>query len=368
MKLAGAHRRLLVVDDDPVVRKTLALCLSDNYDVTTVESGESAIEVFESQSFPVVVLDLRMGGISGIETLKKLKERQEPPSVIILTAHGSMETAISAVNLGAFNYLTKPFDRTHLLQVVEQGYEAYSRQRAREQETRERLTGIHDAFFAHLCHEFNTPLNGIIGFSELLAESVPDTEHAAWAREISVSGDRLHEVLMEMVDYISVSHLAASGVEEEFVPHQLIQSLKQTFHAKNVHVEINPGDSRSVRGPSKAVFILARQLAKMVARSSSSLQINVRTDERSVEDPQIHLTVRAIGSTEKGVGSLDETKLLHPYRVHEDSFDLPSLELELATLRKIAEYAGGVVECRRTLKGETHFSVRIPVTHPEEGE
>lgn len=368
MKLAGAHRRLLVVDDDPVVRKTLALCLSDDYDVTTVSSGESAIEVFENQEFPVVVLDLRMGGISGIETLKRLKERQEPPSVIILTAHGSMETAISAVNLGAFNYLTKPFDRAHLLQVVGQGYEAYSRQHVREQETRERLNGIHDAFFAHLCHEFNTPLNGIIGFSELLAESVTDSEHAAWAREISVSGDRLHEILMEMVDYISVSHLAASGVEEEFIPHQLIHSLKQTFHAKNVRVEINSGDSRSVRGPSKAVFILARQLAKMVARSSSALQINVRTDDRSAEDPQIHLTVSAVGSIEKGSDPIDDAKLLQPYRVHEDSFHLPNLELELATLRKIAEYAGGVVECRRTLKGEAHFAVRIPVTHPAENE
>jgi CheY-like chemotaxis protein len=368
MKIAGEHRKLLVVDDDPVVRKTLTLCLRDDYEVTTVESGESAIEVFQDQFFPVVVLDLRMGGISGIETLKKLKEREEPPCVIILTAHGSMETAISAVNLGAFNYLTKPFDRTHLLEVVGQGYETYSRQHLRETEIRERLSDIQDAFFAHLCHEFNTPLNGIIGFSELLAEAVTDPEHAAWAREIAVSGDRLHEVLMEMVDYISVSHLAATGVEEEFVPHQLIQSLKKAFAAKNINLEINQADSLSVRGPSKAFYILARQLAKIVARNSSALQINIRTDDRSVADPHIHLTVLAVGDPKHGGEQIEQSSPLKSYRLREDSFELPNLELELATLRKIAEYAGGQVDCRRTLKGEVHFSVRIPVHHPSEEE
>jgi len=364
MKIAGEHRRLLVVDDDPVVRKTLTLCLRDDYDVTAVESGESAIEAFKIQSFPVVVLDLRMEGISGIETLKRLRTRHEPPSVIILTAHGSMESAISAVNLGAFNYLTKPFDRTHLLQIVEQGYEAYARQHARDEEMRERLSGIHDAFFANLCHEFNTPLNGIIGFSELLADAADDPEHRAWAREISVSGDRLHELLMEMMDYISVSHLAVTGADDAFVPHELIQPLKKSFGAKNIRVEINRSDSRAVRGPSKAVFILARQLAKMVARNSSAIQITVRTDDLTVADPHIHLAVSAITGKE-GTALADPIRLL-PYSTREDAFAPPSLELELATLRKIAEYAGGIVECRQTAMGDVHFSVRIPVSHSVE--
>lgn len=355
-----------MVDDDPVIRKTLTLCLREEYDVTSVESGESAIEVFENQTFPVVVLDLRMGGISGIETLKKLKQRKEPPSVIILTAHGSMESAISAVNLGAFNYLTKPFDRNHLLQVVGQGYDAFARQHVREVEMRERLTGIHDAFFTHLCHEFNTPLNGIIGFSELLADAVTDPEHAAWAKEIGASGDRLHEVLMEMVDYISVSHLASTGVEEEFVPHRLIKPLEKSFGAKNIKLEINPSDSRVVKGPSKAVFILARHIAKMVARTTSSLQINVRTDDRTVDNPHIHLSVSAIGEAFKSDHPVPVESLLKPYTPQEDSFSLPKLELELSTLRKIAEYAGGIVECRRTAKGAVHLSVKIPVSHPPE--
>lgn len=360
MMIAEERRRLLVVDDDPLVRQTLARCLRDDCDVTTVPSGETAIKAFEDDNFPVVVLDLRMEGISGLETLRLLKERQPAPSVIILTAHESMETAISAVNLGAFNYLTKPFDRNHLRNVVRQGFEAYGRQSIREEEMREKLVGVHDSFFSILCHEFNTPLNGIIGFSELLSEALADPEHAAWAKEIGTAGDRLHELLMEMVDYISVSHLATSGVQNDFVPKDLLQPLKRIFESKNVRLEIFQEDPVSLRGPSRAVFILVRQLAKMVARVASGVQVTIRTRDVSFDASEMLIEVRAIDGFPGEKHKLGVEDLFRPYYVDPIN-ELPDIEVELAAFRKIAQYAGGKLETRRDSKGRVDFWVSVPV-------
>src|SRR4029079_18131495 len=120
----------------------LDFCLREEYDVTTVASGEEAIEVSSREDFPVVILDLRMEGLSGIETLKRLKKAHEIQNIIILTAYESMESAITALNLGAFNYLTKPFERNHLREVISRGFEAYDQQNQRKQDMQQRLMSV----------------------------------------------------------------------------------------------------------------------------------------------------------------------------------------------------------------------------------
>ncbi len=108
------------------MRETLNLCFRSQYEVTAVSSGEEAIEASKRESFPVVLLDLRMDGLSGIETLRRLRQLGQPQNVIILTAYESMESAISALNLGAFKYVTKPFQPDRLREIVSRGFEDYA--------------------------------------------------------------------------------------------------------------------------------------------------------------------------------------------------------------------------------------------------
>jgi DNA-binding NtrC family response regulator len=114
--------RILVVDDDAGVRFFLEeLLTSEGYDVVTVESGEAALERIAVQKFELALIDLRMKGMGGIEVLAALRERSPSTITIILTAHGSVETAIEALRQGAHDYLLKPCTAGQLRESVRTG-------------------------------------------------------------------------------------------------------------------------------------------------------------------------------------------------------------------------------------------------------
>ncbi len=356
-------RKLLVVDDEPLLRQTLSLVLQDEYEVTAVGSGEEAIEASLKESYPVVILDLCMDGLSGIETLQRLKKIRDTQNVIILTAHESTESAIAALNLGAFNYLTKPFERVHLKEIVSRGFDLYEQHSARKQDLQQRLMGVHDNFFALLCHEFNTPLNIILGFSELLSSTTEDPEHASWIQHIKEAGSHLHDILMEIVDYTAASHLAAAGVEKLFVPDTLLRPLLQSFRDRGIAVDFEdrlPKETRMV-GPSDAGFMILRKLVRMASHRSKRIRICARIEAQ--DGPDLCFVVSGTGIRRDSMGRMEIEELFEPYHVtpaNASSREM-SLGLELATCRKIAEYAHASVEGMFNPQGELELVARIPV-------
>jgi two-component system response regulator PilR (NtrC family) len=113
-----------IIDDEPVIHDVLAqLLTSEGYEVEISASGEEALEKFPSQSFDVILLDLLMPGMDGIEVLRRIKKTDPLASVIIITAYGSVESAISAMKIGALDYVQKPFKHDDLLLAIEKAVE-----------------------------------------------------------------------------------------------------------------------------------------------------------------------------------------------------------------------------------------------------
>jgi DNA-binding NtrC family response regulator len=111
--------RVLIVEDDRQTRALLATVLADSgYDTLDADSGESALDVLSGSLSDVILLDLHMPGMSGLETLARLRARQLPTRAIVMTGDASMESAIQALRLGAFDYLTKPLNRRELLDTL----------------------------------------------------------------------------------------------------------------------------------------------------------------------------------------------------------------------------------------------------------
>ena len=116
MNTAG---RILVVDDEEPIRFTVEELLTrDGYQVVTVESGEKALLAIDAQHFDVALLDLKMRGIGGLEILAALHEKAPDTAAIVLTAHGSLQTAVEALRHGAHDYLLKPCHATDLRESV----------------------------------------------------------------------------------------------------------------------------------------------------------------------------------------------------------------------------------------------------------
>lgn len=112
---------VLVVDDETGPREALRMILKNGYEVVTAESGELAISYIHERDFDVIIVDIKMAGMDGLQLLRKIKEIKPDVEVILMTAYASVETAKSALRYGALDYLIKPFDHKDVINIVEKG-------------------------------------------------------------------------------------------------------------------------------------------------------------------------------------------------------------------------------------------------------
>ncbi len=108
-------QKILIIDDDPSLRRVLEYNLQEEgYDVTTAESGEAGLRFFAEEKPSLVITDMKMSGMDGMQVLKAVKEQSPETLVIIITAFGAVDMAVEAMKLGAYDYITKPFNREAL--------------------------------------------------------------------------------------------------------------------------------------------------------------------------------------------------------------------------------------------------------------
>jgi two-component system response regulator PilR (NtrC family) len=113
-----------IIDDEPIIHEVLGdLLTSEGYSVEISSGGKEALKKFDSQSYDLILLDLLMPGMDGIEVLHKIKEKDPEAQVIIITAYASVESAISAMKSGAFDYVQKPFKHDELLMTIKRAIE-----------------------------------------------------------------------------------------------------------------------------------------------------------------------------------------------------------------------------------------------------
>ena len=116
--------KILLVDDEVVFTQNMAKLLANRgYVVTAVNSGDAAIQALGEKDFDVVVLDLKMPGLDGITTLKEIKKIGLLTETLILTGHGSIDSALEAIKLGAYDYLTKPCEIDELVDKIKGAWE-----------------------------------------------------------------------------------------------------------------------------------------------------------------------------------------------------------------------------------------------------
>jgi DNA-binding NtrC family response regulator len=144
--------RVLVVDDERRQRDILQMILeAEGYETAAAANGRSALAVLATEPFDVVLTDLKMPDVDGLELLSSLAARAAPPCVILMTAHGSIDSAVEAMRRGAFDYLTKPLEKGDLLLVVRRAMERAHlvhenrmlRDQLRERFRLDRIVGAH---------------------------------------------------------------------------------------------------------------------------------------------------------------------------------------------------------------------------------
>ena len=111
---------ILIIDDEPLMRLSMMDALKAvDYDVRAAASGHEGLEMIKKGAFEIVVTDLRLPGVDGLALLQACKQHSLRTEVIVITAHGSVETAVGAMKLGAYDYITKPFQMEELLLIID---------------------------------------------------------------------------------------------------------------------------------------------------------------------------------------------------------------------------------------------------------
>jgi len=211
----------LVIDDDTGTLKTLSAILEDmGHQVTACAKGRQAMELVKDNLFHIVITDIKLPDISGLEILEMTKEANPEAAVIMITGHASLETAVSAVNEGAYAYLLKPVTLNELETIINnalreqrllqenrrlvEDLQLYNKLLEEANSELEQLSQAKSDFMAKMSHELRTPLNSIIGFSEVLLDKskppLSEAKHDEFLNYIHLSATHLLHLINSILD------------------------------------------------------------------------------------------------------------------------------------------------------------------------
>ena len=195
---------ILVIDDELGPRESIRIVLSGEHNCTVAEGGEHGLRLLEETPVDLVILDIKMPGLDGIETLKRIRDKRPDVMVILLTGYGTLETAQEAIRFGALDYLKKPFDIQELRDVVRRGlkkkFDAENEQ-ARydgleklidkmrgEMANFDRMSKL-GTLSAGIVHEMKNPLTVILGYTQMILSTMKESEAEG---DLKLSGKSAH--------------------------------------------------------------------------------------------------------------------------------------------------------------------------------
>jgi len=186
--------KILIVDDELGVRESLKFILKDKYDIFPFDSGKEVISSFSPGTYDLALLDIKMPEMTGIELLKRLKNLDPEIIVIMVTGHGTLETAQAAINLGASGYVSKPFDRHELEKMIEENIQ----KKKRREEERLKLVSLEEAkkqLDSEVRKAYSATLESLI-----IAVNAKDSYTSSHSQEVAMLATWILEASGEMRD------------------------------------------------------------------------------------------------------------------------------------------------------------------------
>lgn len=324
--------RILIVDDENRMRETLAIILDgQGYEVEQVADGVTALEVLEREIYDLLITDLRMDPISGIDLLREVQRRDIQIAVIMITAFGTIESAVEAMKLGACDYLTKPFQRDEILLKVRSALE--KQRLARRIELYEKEFGDHYA------------VENIIGCSEQMREVIQTIQIVANSdTTVLITGET--GTGKELV--AKAIHNLSRRKKEPFVaincaalPEQLLES--ELFgHARGAFTGASSTRKGLMEEADGGTFFLDEVSSMPLGLQAKLLRaLQEKAIRRVGENKTINLDVRIVSATNEDLLEKVKEHTFRQdlyYRLSVVPIQLPPLRVRSGDILKLAEH------------------------------
>jgi signal transduction histidine kinase len=375
------HPRLLIVDDDPTQMRALCTTLElEGYPSTGFTSARQALSAFDPAQFDLVLTDLTMPDMDGIEFLRALHERDPSVIGIVMTGQGTIDTAVAAMKAGALDYILKPFTLRMIVPVLDRAYTVRTlrKENVELRQTEELIRNMNltletcvrerteqlveankelDAFTHSISHDLRAPLRAIDGFGRLLADhcgATLDHQGRGYLDRVLQSIERMEHLVEDLMrlSRISQTQLHRVRVDVSAMAQEILDELRAGDPARVVETVVAPhmqcdADPRLLR---IALENLLNNAWKFTAKHSPA-RIEVGCDEHAT------FYVRDNGA---GFDSSRAEGLFSPFRRLHLASEFAGTGVGLSIVQRVIRRHGGRITAQAAPGRGATFSFTLP--------
>lgn len=366
MPVSERDKTVFVIDDDAIIRLSCEKILKKSgYSVETFASGHEGIERLKQVHPPLLVVDIKMPELDGFEVIKIVRKIDPDVVIVVITGYATVETAVDAMKMGAYDFIPKPFTPGELRMIIERGFERW--RLAREtQRLRHEKEKVERKFVTLVSHQLKSPLVAVKQYLDTLIYTSGAQLPADSVEWITRSQERISEMLKLIQDWLMLAKLDRGALTDRSaasdlgkIAETIVREYQQLPSAAKVilSAEIAPGLEQA-RGDAVSLTMLVRNLVSNAVKYNKpggEVKVTVSGDAL-----WITLVVRDTGI---GISPPHRARLFEEfYRVlSPETQNIPGTGLGLVICKRIVDELGGSIEVDSKEGEYTTFTVRLPV-------
>lgn len=366
--------RVLVCDDEAGMRLGVERALRHftvrvpdvdgevHFVVEQAESAEQALEIIEAGAPEILLLDLKLPGMSGIELLERISPRHLDMLVIMISAYASIDVAVRATKQGAYNFLAKPFTPSELKDSLRQAAEHLIVARQARKLAQEKRR-VRFEFISVVAHELKAPINAIEGYLKIMATHAAGDDPAVYDRMAERSITRIHGMRKMIEDLLDMTRIESGQKKREIatvdvceVAHLALETMMPDARERNITLEFRGPDSLPMSADRGELEIILNNLVSNAVkynRDGGRVEVVVKNPDERVQI--------AVSDTGFGIAPDDAKKLFNDFvrLKNERTKGVLGSGLGLSIVKKLALMYGGDVGVDSEVDKGSTFTVEL---------